>query len=156
MLILIDVKFWIIIKILLYLDLIYIIQGILLYGGEIIYLSDNLVKIKKDNFNSIYHINIFDNHTGTLLKLQDKILFSFIDTRNDNYNLNTFTSTIKSQQHIFREAELIIKKIERKYSFIKPIINSIIKSDKFLTMDLDTRKINAVLSPYAVCIFDGK
>lgn len=46
--------------------------------------------------------------------------------------------------------------MERKNSFIKPILNSTFKSDKFLTMDLETRKINGILSPYAVCLFDGK
>ena len=49
-----------------------------------------------------------------------------------------------------------IKKIIRKTSFLKSIKPSIFRSDKFIIMDLDTRNINNINTPYCISIYDGK
>jgi hypothetical protein len=124
--------------------------------GNINYYSDHLAYVVKENSKAIYHINIFDNYTKVELKLNDKILISFTDTMNDKDNLGTFTRTIKRQEYIFIESKLIIKKIIKDISFLKPIKPSIFRSDKIMIMVLETRNINNIKIPYCICIFDGK
>jgi hypothetical protein len=88
--------------------------------------------------------------------LEDKILLSFKDVLNDKSNLSTFTRTIKNHEYIFEEGELIVKKIKKDVQFLTKINRSMHNSKNFITMDLETRVINEVMSSYCVSIYDGK
>jgi hypothetical protein len=71
----------------------------------------------KINSNSIYHINIYNNHTEVQLKLNDKILLEFTDKMVESGKLNSFTRTIKNQEYIFIDGDLILKKIKNLLNF---------------------------------------
>jgi hypothetical protein len=87
-----------------------------------------------------------------------KTILTFIDYKNDDNNLSTFTRKLKNQEYIFINGKLIIKKLIRKTSFLKPIKPLKKLINKFLTMDIETRIIDNIKVPApqgCVCIFDG-
>ena len=49
-----------------------------------------------------------------------------------------------------------MKKIHKKVKFIKKIIPQSFISKNFVTIDLETRKIDGILTPYCVSIYEGK
>jgi hypothetical protein len=50
----------------------------------------------------------------------------------------------------------VFKTILRKCKFISKIKKSAVLTNNFITMDLETRKIDNTLKPYCVSLFDGK
>jgi len=73
----------------------------------------------------------------------------------DNYNLDSFTRQIGNQEYIIENGKITLKKIERKRPFLSKINQSIFRSTKIVTMDLETRTIDGIMIPYCVSIFDG-
>jgi DNA polymerase type B, organellar and viral len=49
-----------------------------------------------------------------------------------------------------------LKKIKKQTKFIEKIISPAFISKKFLTMDLKTRTIDGIMTPYCISIYDGK
>jgi hypothetical protein len=90
------------------------------------------------------------------VRVNNKIIFSFTDTLNNKNNLSSFIRVIKNQEYLFKDGELIIKKINLKTKFIKPILKNHSKSEKFITMDLETRLLNKEMSVYCISISDRK
>lgn len=125
--------------------------------GDIHYYNEdkNLIVYRKGS-KSEYHITLNKDFSNIDLKIENKILFSFKDTMLEANNLNTFKREFKNQTFIFEEGELKFKSINRKTSKIKQIKPSITLSEKFITMDIETRNINGILSPFCVSIYDGK
>ena len=103
-----------------------------------------------------YHITIMTNYIIVDLMVDNKIILQFKDTMLDVNNLNTFSREINNQKYIFKDGELILKQIIRKTKFISSVKPSIYLSDKFVTMDLETRNINGLITPYCICIYDGQ
>jgi hypothetical protein len=75
---------------------------------------------------------------------------------NDKDNLSSFTRTIKNQEYIFENGELILKKIKKDVQFLTKINRNMNNSKNFITMDLETRTINGIMSSYCVSIYDSK
>ena len=126
--------------------------------GTIIFESDRFALVKKISSKSIYHINIFDRELKVDLKFKDKTILEFTDkilAGAEKGNLNSFTRTIKNQEYIFIDGNCILKKIKKETEYLKPIIPQGFFSKKFLTMDLETRTIDGIMSPYAISIYDG-
>jgi hypothetical protein len=90
------------------------------------------------------------------LKLNDSILLSFKDVMNHREDLTTFTRIVKNQEYIFNEGELLVKKIIKNVPFLTKIKRNMFNSKTIITMDLETRVINEVMSSYCVVIYDGK
>jgi ribosomal protein S19 len=90
------------------------------------------------------------------LKLDDNILLSFKDYMLDKNDLTTFSRKLKTQEYLFEEGKLILKKIEKKTNFLKKTNKSNYLTNKFITMDLETRIINEEMTSYCVSIYDGK
>jgi len=88
--------------------------------------------------------------------LDDKVLLSFTDTMLDKNDLTTFSRKFKNQEYVFNEGDLILKKLDRKVQYLKRIIRDSYLKEKFITMDLETRVINEVMTSYCVSIYDGK
>jgi len=124
--------------------------------GNYHFISDNKAIIYKKGSHLEYHVELFDNYQKVELKLNNKILLNFKDTMNDKSNLNTFTRTINNQEFIFEDGELLIKKIKKKVSFLSKVKRNMSNSKNFITMDLETRIINEIMSSYCVSIYDGK
>nr|YP_009739474.1 DNA polymerase 2 [Tricholoma saponaceum]QIC20318.1 DNA polymerase 2 [Tricholoma saponaceum] len=79
----------------------------------------------------------------------------------DNYVLvfkpkSTLVFHVQIFDNYHIDSDLKIKKIIRKTSFLKSIKPNIFRSDKFIVMDLETRNIDNINSPYCISIYDGK
>jgi hypothetical protein len=128
-----------------------------------------------------YKIEIKDNQLNTSFRIQGNELFSFEDTiwsfnnrsvehtkdnknlycfhgpRGGGTNLTNFIRTINKIKYLFIEGteQLMIKDNKVNYISIKKNKDSF-KGTQFITMDLETKSINGVLTPYCVSIFNGK
>lgn len=69
---------------------------------------------------------------------------------------NSFTRTISNQTFIVRNGEILFKTVERNCKFINKISKNKVISNRFLTLDLETRNIKGIHSPYCISFFDGK
>lgn len=114
--------------------------------------------VYKHNSKGEYHINIFDNHILVDLKIDDKIILSFKDTLSleNSYDLYSFKREFKNQTFLIKNGKLKLKTLKRNTKFLTKIKPSISLSYKFMTMDIETRNINGILSAYLVSIYDGQ
>jgi hypothetical protein len=122
--------------------------------GTIIFQSDLFAEVKKLTSKFSYHINILDKSLLVTLKYKDKIILEFTDEQIEKGKLNSFIRKIKNQEYIFIDGKLVLKKIKKQTKFIAEIISPSSISKNFLTMDLETRTINGVMTPYCVSIYD--
>jgi len=83
------------------------------------------------------------------------VIIKFKDTIIDLNNLSSFNRIIASQEYIFENGNLLLKKFTYKTKILRSICLSIIRSSKFITMDLETRLVNNTMVPYAIGIYDG-
>jgi hypothetical protein len=125
-----------------------------------IYFNDNYTNAIIIKPNSTYFIKLYDSYSEVELKFNNITVLKFKDIMNNKSDLSTFTRIIENQEYIFINGELIIKKIIKKVDYLKPINKSIYLSQDIITMDLETRTINAshngILEPYCIGIYDGK
>jgi len=120
------------------------------------FISDTEILVYKDSSNIVYHINLFEKYQIVNVKINENIILSFKDVMNDKEDLSTFTRTIKNQEYIFIQGELIVKKIKKSVSFLTKVKKNMINSKNFITMDLETRVIDQIMRSYCVSIYDGK
>jgi hypothetical protein len=124
--------------------------------GTVLNTSESSVQVQKTNSISILNITLSAKELNVKLSYNGKTLLEFKDRMVENGKLNTFIRTIKNQEYIFFNGELILKKINKQSKFLLIINNQSFISNKFLTMDLETRVINDIMIPYAISIYDGK
>jgi hypothetical protein len=124
--------------------------------GQVLFTSNNFAQVKKYNSNSIYHIVIYDKELKVTLKNKDHTLLEFIDRPIENGKLSSFIRTLRNHEYIFIDNKCVLKKIKRENKFLTPIIGYASLSNKFITMDLETRAIDGIMTAYAACIYDGQ
>src|SRR5271156_660750 len=124
--------------------------------GKVIFHTDTFALVSKMNSKFKYHINIFDSYLSVFLKYKDKSILEFTDTIIEKGKLNSFTRKLKNHEYIFIDGNLILKKIHKQVKFIKKIISQSFISKNFVTMDLETRVIDGIMTPYCVSSYDGK
>ena len=103
-----------------------------------------------------YYIKIKENSLNVDLKLNGKILYQFTDTRLDKENLTYFSRKLKTHSYIYKDGNLIIKEIERKSNYLKPIKKNLNLNKDFITMDLETITTKGIMIPVCISIYDGK
>lgn len=120
-------------------------------GSKVVY-DKNLATIYKNNFNVIYQVKKLKGKNKVKYTLYDKLLFTFVDS----YISDNKFEKIQNNNHtyIIEKNNIILKKIKRRVSFMKSSMKSIIISDHFIIINLDTRIINDVMSVIAIFIFD--
>jgi hypothetical protein len=75
----------------------------------------------------------------------------------NNNDLSSFTRELHEHTYIFREGNLIIKQKNMKnIKYLTKVIGASHISYKFASMDLETRTIEGIMTPYAISIYDGK
>jgi hypothetical protein len=124
--------------------------------GNCHFIGDYQAIVYKPSSSLEYHVEFFDNYQLVTVKIKDKVMLSFKDTMNHRSDLSSFTRVIKNQEYIFDNGKLLVKKIIKNVSFLQKSIRNMYNSKRFLTMDLETRVINEVMSSYCVSIYDGK
>jgi hypothetical protein len=123
--------------------------------GSVISKKDNVILVAKANTNSYYKITVFEDRNEVEVLSNNIVIISFKDILNDVNNLKSFTRILKYQEYVFIDGKLIVKKLVRKTSFLKTIKSHNKISNKFLTLDLETRTIDNIITPYCVSIYDG-
>ena len=97
-----------------------------------------------------------ENSFNVALKLKDKIILEFTDVLLETGNLDSFSRKVKNQEYIFIDGKLMVKKIQKQTKFINKILSAPFISKNFVTMDLETRTINGIMTPYCASIYLGK
>lgn len=122
------------------------------------YLSNNnlLATVYKPNSKAKYIIQISGNCHTVELKIKDRVILKFKDIMIEENNLSTFTRKMNNQEYTFKNGEMVLKKITRNTQFLAKVQKSAFISNKFITMDLETRIIKDEMQPYCVSIYDGK
>ena len=123
--------------------------------GKIISQSDSFALVKKFKSKFHYHINILENSLSVALKFKDKSILDFTDEQIEKGKLNSFIRKVKDQEYIFIDGKLVLKKIKKQVKFIGKINRSVFISKNFVTMDLETRTIDGIMTPYCISIYDG-
>jgi hypothetical protein len=90
------------------------------------------------------------------VKSNDNIIITFKDIMNDKRDLSYFTRILSNQEYIFEDGQLKLKKAVQKVPFLTKLKANTYNSKAFITMDLETRVINNVMTSYCVSIYDGK
>lgn len=97
-------------------------------------------------------IEIIREYEGiqTTTHVQDQLL--------DASNPQTFKRTSNNREYYFTNGEMIVRTIERKTEFLKPLAqNKKIKTNSIITMDLETRRdSDGVMTVYLLCFYDGE
>lgn len=121
-----------------------------------------LVAIKNESSSSAQQIN------NVSVISNNKVILQFQDIIPDKDFVDTFTRKIisskfwvtgkfdnKSQEYHFVEGKLILKIMDRPTAYLKTIkVNKNINTN-FVTMDIESRKINNISKPYLISIYDG-
>lgn len=124
--------------------------------GTIIARFDNVILIAKPNTGSIYKITLGKEYNYVEVRSNKLVIVSFKDYSNDLNNLNTFTRVLNNQEYIFVNGELVLKKLSRKTTYLTDIKPHKKINNKFLTLDIETRTLDNIITPYCISIYDGK
>jgi hypothetical protein len=90
-------------------------------------------------------------------QIEGQAIFQNIPLGQGESILKNFTRTIKNTRYLFIDGEEQFMIKDKKVNFITSKKNKdSFKGTNFITMDLETKTINGVLTPYCVSIFNGK
>lgn len=130
--------------------------------GDCHFINDHQIIVYKKSSSLEYHIVLHENYQDVELKSNNKILLRFKDTiivpagTTNDLNSLSFTRAFKNQEYIIDDGKIILKKIHKKVSFLTKKTRNMNNSKKIITMDLETRVINGIMSSYCVSVYDGK
>jgi hypothetical protein len=128
--------------------------------GKLFY-KNNKVQIYQTDKGEIYNVEKHKDYNLVKYIVNGLIIKEFKDYINDPNNMGTFTRIINGHEYTLPlgqfqiNNELVLKKLIRKTSFIKTIKQDKNLSNKFLTLDIETRVINDIITPYCISIYDG-
>lgn len=124
------------------------------WSGKVIFNEDyNVAKVFLNNSPKEYHIQLFENFQIVKVIIKNKVLLEFKDIMTDKYDLSTFVREIKTQKYYFQNNNLILKQVNRKVNYLTKIEKDSVVSNKYITMDLETRNINGTLEPICISTF---
>ena len=113
--------------------------------------SNNIYILKKDSTNLEHLVKYKTSNNETLL--------SFKDIKSSTSNLQTFTRKIylKNNEitYKFINGEIVYQSKKKIFEYFKTIKKESRIKDKIITMDLETRVINNIITPYCCSIYDG-
>ena len=104
---------------------------------------------------SEYHVTKYNEYNEIEVINNNKTIFIFKDTPLNSLNQG-FKRTFKNQEIWYEDGKKELSIIKRKCKFITSIKPSLSLTEKFITMDIETRSINGVFYAYCVSIFDGE
>lgn len=122
--------------------------------GTIINNKWNTYSIKKDNSNIYYDVIVYSEHQEVSVIINNKVIFKFKDYF--GINSNSFRRVIEKNEFFYHNGQEVFYIVERKTDKIgnlKP--NSRFRINLW-TIDIETKIINNIITPYCICIFNGK
>lgn len=102
---------------------------------------------------SEYHITKYESYNEIEIINNNKSILKFKDSITTN--LNSFKREFKNQIIWYENGKIVLKLIKRKSKFISSIKPSLYLSEKFITMDIETRNIDGDMQAYCVSLYDG-
>lgn len=124
--------------------------------GTCTWLSKTEAIINKPLGKLTYHVKLKEEINEVSVKINDTVLVNFTDYRLKSDNSSElFKRVVKEQTYIFKDGKIKLKTIKRRLRKITTIAKEDILKENYITMDLETRKIDGVLSPYCVSLYDG-
>ena len=95
-----------------------------------------------------------ENERINMVKITKKgtVLLEYSDTEVNNY---TFIREINSTKYTFVNELLVFKSTKKPVRFINPLKEAKAISNKIINLDIETRLINNVHTPYSISIYDG-
>ena len=102
-----------------------------------------------------YHIDISDKgiHKVIIKNADGLEVLSFIDTIGKDFN--NFTRKVNNLEYIIKENKVVCRLHYPNTYFIKPLQKDRNGELKLITLDIETRTIDGVFSPYCICFYDG-
>ena len=126
----------------------------LLLWGDTISRGDNSIVIQSSKHNNIqFHIKTSDISNKVVVMSDDNFVFEFTDYLDSGYN--SFKRIINNLEYIYIQGELVLKYHRKRTTFIKKIAKAESIDNRIITLDLETRTVDNVVSPYCACSFDG-
>lgn len=126
--------------------------------GTIVYAPDGTrARIDRPRSKAVYEV-IFSKDKKSYdvdITIDGRSTIQFKDTLESPLQPSTFKRVFKGKVYYYKDGELILKTIERKCKFLTKIIGSSHISNKFVTLDIETRTLDGKMIPYCVSIFDG-
>jgi hypothetical protein len=121
--------------------------------GNIISEINNQIIIKKESSILTYHITKETLKHFVKVYFNDKLILQFIDKV--SLSLTDFDRIIDNHLYKIRDGKQVLKKITKKTKFLDKIKLDKSISNKFITLDIETRNVNGIMTPYCISYFDG-
>ena len=102
-----------------------------------------------------YSVTIDDSKNIVHVFSNNKLLFKFTDYIYNASDLSSFRRVINKQEIIFHDGAVVLKSVQRTCQFIKKLRVSQYRTTNFITMDLETRTLNNVMSIVCISYYDG-
>ena len=123
--------------------------------GIVITNTPSFALVSKRNSKLSYQIHIHDDHNDIVIMKGIKSLIQFKDQNIKTHD--TFIRTFKHQELHYINGEMKLKTLKR----LTPVMNNRkidqnINNSTIFTLDIETRVIDNTITPYCICIFDGK
>lgn len=122
--------------------------------GHLIFESDNLLLIQYVLKNNYFVLHVDKTNNKCILKKSGDTIITFVDILIvDNY----FVRTIDNYNYYFILNEVVITNTpNKKIKYIKESSLDKNLSNHIIALDIETKLINNIMTPYCICYFDGK
>jgi len=104
---------------------------------------------KKNKFSTKERVSVTDKK----LKV---VVLNFTDIVNNIQIPNSFVRIINDSQYVYEKGIRVLTQKRKKTKYFTNLKTCKTFKYKFITMDLETKNINGILTPYCVSIFDGE
>ena len=115
--------------------------------------TNKFVTIKSENYSSDIKVYVFPDKQVYHFTIDGKVILKVIDYFGKNPN--DFTRVIKKQKFYINNGEIVFKTLTKDCGFINKIKEDKELINNFLTLDIETRVINNVHTPFCISFYDG-
>jgi hypothetical protein len=121
--------------------------------GTIVSDIKNQLTIEKESSKYTYHITKETFKHIVKVYLNEKLMMEFTDKI--LLNLTDFDRTIGNHIYRIRGGKVVLKTLTRKTKFLAGIKLNKLISNKFISLDIETRNVDGIINPYCISYFDG-
>jgi hypothetical protein len=123
--------------------------------GNVSFNNDYSNAMVTTNSSIFYNVTLDGMKSIVHVFSKSKLLFTFTDFLFNTSDLSSFKRVVNKQEFIFHNGINILKTIKRDCKFIKKILPSQYRSQNLITMDLETRTIDGIMSIVCLSYYDG-
>lgn len=126
--------------------------------GAVVYIHElNRARIERPKSKAVYEVKLSEDRKTHIIDITvegDSVL-QFKDILESIDKPTTFKRIFKGKVYYYKEGALVFKQIERKCKFLTKVKRSSHISKKIITLDIETRTLQTLMSPYCISVFDG-